>query len=183
MKRRQPTHNVVKVALTLTVQVAHDVLRKNIGDIALAIGPHLATQVDDYVQREQLGYYPALNYFNLKLGIDKDLLLTAEEVGSLVCEIVRQQIRLRLRPLFSSVRIEQTQAVAFSMPHIRVQDQDAIDALARHYSPDVTRVSLIITSLEKLTPTKGYEKLIGYKIKRGLKDHFGSIHVVSSRII
>jgi hypothetical protein len=70
------------------------------------VGEELASQVRSYVRRERLGYYPALELFRQRCGIDGELIDAAQNIAWLACELVREQVQRRLRAAFSSVQVQ-----------------------------------------------------------------------------
>ena len=179
-----PSVEIVRVSMSLSVQVAEDTLTEQMGELVLALGPNLAEQVNAYVRRERLGYYPALEYFNRQgEAIDADLLSAAEHVAWLVGEFVRRQIKTRLREPFSNVRFEKTQPVSFSLPRVRPSDRNALESLARHYSPYTVRLNMTLSSVERVGGNReGYERLARHKVMRWLEDGFQTVKIHDARL-
>lgn len=175
---------IIRVSLTLNVVVAMDKLEQEMGKLVLSIGPNLAQQVDMLVRKEALGYYPALDYFKDQVGIDPNLYNAAEHVASLVCDLVRYEIKKQLREPFSNMEFETVQSVSFSMPRVRPNDNQALEALASHYSPNAVRLVINTSSIERAsTSTEAYEKLAAHKAYRWLGDRFDSLEITDARVL
>ncbi|MDH5648572.1 MAG: hypothetical protein OEY67_02860 [Gammaproteobacteria bacterium] len=177
-----PAIEIIRVSLTLTVQVAMEQLRQEMGELVTAVGPNLALQVDAFTREEKLGYYPALDYFNNRPGIDPNLLSTSEHIASLVCDYVRYQMRIQLREPFSHIKFDKIQSLAFSMPRVLPSDRNALEKLTEHYSPNRVRAIINASSIEKAsTNTEGYERLVVHKAQRWLEKRFEAVHISDAR--
>lgn len=178
------TVEIMRVSLTLTIDLSMDQLQQEMGELVTAIGPNLARQVEAYVRKEKLGYYPALDFFNDRVGIDPNLLSASEHIASMVCDLVRYKMKIQLREPFSNTQFEKFQSLAYSMPRVLPSDPDATDKLTRHYSPNRVRVTLSTSSIEKSGSNKeGYQKLVVHKAYRWLEDKFDAVEISDARIL
>ena len=178
------TIEFIRVSFNVTVTVPMDQLRHEMGELVSSIGPGLAEAIGKYEVEHQLGYFPALQYFHDQEALDPNLLSAAEHVATMVGELVRHHIRTQLREAFSSVEFEKLQCVAFSMPRVRPSDDNALEALARHYSPNVVRINLITSSIERSGINhQGYERLAAHKLKRWLDEEFEAVEIGDAHII
>lgn len=175
---------IIRVGLTFNIVVAMDKLEQEMGKLVLSIGPKLAQQVDILVRKEKLGYYPALDYFKDQVGIDPNLYNAAEHVASLVCDLVRYEIKKQFSEPFSSLEFENVQSVSFSMPRVRPNDGRALESLAEHYSPNVVRLVINTSSIERATTSReNYEKLAAHKAFRWLEGRFDSVEITDARVL
>ena len=174
--------SVVRVALSLTLRLSAELLERHFVSSPRVLGERLAEEVNAYVEREGLGYYPPLEYFRSHAGIDSEVLEIIEETGWVVCRLAREVITTQLRPVFSRIEIQQIQPRAHTMPRVRVNQSNALAALARHYSPDAVRLTLIVSSLEKNGTPEGIERLAERKIWHWLQEHFDAIEVSGARL-
>lgn len=175
---------VIRVSLTVTVTLSPAALRREMGDMVPAIGPNLARQVDAWVRRERLGYYPALDFFRDGEAVEPELLAAAEHVSWLVCEHVRKKIRTQLREPFSNVRFEKIQSLAYSMPRVRPQEPGALETLADHYTPGSVRLVLTASSIERGNlPRDGYEHRAAVKVRRWLEEVFSGVDISDTRVL
>lgn len=173
----------IKVAVTALIKIPRDILEQNMAASPGVVGEELARQINEYVKREKLGYYPALDYFADSDAIDHDLVDTAHGIAWVVTELLRSELRARLRPAFSHVDIEDLQMMAFTLPGVRPKRANALRDLARHYTPDVVKVTLYITSIERQASVKGFEKLAQHKVLRWLQPHFDEVKVTSAHVM
>jgi hypothetical protein len=174
-------HN--KVALALRVKIAEDVIEQHMPVSVEVIGRQLCEEVDTYARRERLGYYPPLSFFEEYGGIDAELLETARNVAWLAAQLVREEVRTRLRTVFSSIRIEAVQSVAFSMPTIRPSQPNALINLARHCTPDEIRLDIVATLIQKREPGENLERFARNVVHRWLSKSFDAVEVTSARIV
>ena len=113
--------NLTRVAVSLQVKVPADAIEQHSAASPYVVGEELARQVAAYVQHERLGYYPALEYFRTIETIDPELLKAEESISWLVCGLVREELRTRLRAVFSNLKFESVQTVAYTMPGISLR--------------------------------------------------------------
>lgn len=173
---------IAKVALSLTLKVGETILKRHLVSSPGVMGKVLASEIDTYVREHNIGYYPAIDYFRDKPGIDADLLKVIEETGWIVCKIARELLVSDLKPAFSHIQIQSIKPVAFTLPSIRLNQNDACDQLAHHLTVNNVKVGMIASSIEKISQTDDIEKLAERKIWRWLQDDFESIKVVSARL-
>jgi hypothetical protein len=58
-------------------------------------------------------------------------------------------LRHRLARAFSTIKVEQMQCTAYTMPRVRPNHGGAPEALALHYSPDTLKVELLLEILRE----------------------------------
>ena len=150
------------------LKIKQQTLENNLAASPYIVGEELARQINDYVKKEKLGYYPAIDYFLGNSAVEQDLLDTAQGIAWVVSELVRSEVRSRLRSAFSHVDIEDVQSLAFTMPTIRMNRPNALLDLAHHYTPNVEKVTLIVSSIERRPSMEGMEKLVEHKMIRWL---------------
>lgn len=174
---------VGRVLLGIRLTIAPALLSERLGEEAAALGERLAKAVHDATRSEKLGYYPALDYFYQRPGIDAELLLLANRTAAFVQDYVIQTVREHLAPVFSTVRVQRLQLAAATLPNVRMSQPDALEALARHYQPNAIKIELILTSLHKGPPPPGIEKVAAQKLKWWLRSPFGSIEITDARVV
>lgn len=135
------------VVLSITLGVDSEDLERHLAASPRVVGAELALQVDDYVSRERLGYYPALAYFKEQSvrdqgGIEAELLQAEDDIAWFMTNWMREEVQRLLRPLFSRLRFETVQATAFTMPAARPQNPNGVKELARHYTVDQAKILL-----------------------------------------
>ena len=170
---------VTHVALAVKVVVSPDVLDEHAVASADVVGAELAQQVAAYVRSNRLGYYPALDFFHDRDGVDRELLDAAENLSWLASRLVREEVRKRLRPLFASIRFDAVQSLAYTMPSIRPGQPNALTRLTEHYTPNAVKLDLtasIMTRQDTGQDMTGHSK---HQVYRWLKEHFESVEVTS----
>ncbi len=174
------TLSVAKVALSLRLRIHPNTFERFLPASPVRVGEELAELVDDMARQDRLGYYPALEYFRDREGFDGDLLDAVEHIAWVATSLVREEVQLKLRPLFSSVRIEGIQCLAFTLPTVRPGQANALQRLAMHYTPDAVKLDLTLSLLRKDTPREGLEKFAAHVVERWLKDSFATFDITSS---
>jgi hypothetical protein len=174
--------SIARVVLSLSLRLSEGLLNQHLVSSPKVLGRQLADQIDDHVRTHDLGYYPPLEYFVRHAALDADLLKVEEETGWMVCRFARELLNQHLRPAFSSIEIRHIQPVAFTMPRVRPRETDAITRLAAHFTPNVVKVTLVVSSIERRVQAEAVEKMAQRKIWRWLQDHFDGIDVVSAKL-
>ena len=166
-----------RVAVTLTVKLQNESLQRHLSASPYVVGETLAEQIAQYVRTTALGYYPALEYFRQQGGIDADLLDAVDNIAWLASNMVREEITIRLRPVFSKIRFESLQTIAFTLPQIRPGSSNALHRLTTHYIPDTIRVGLEATLIQKMEDGQRAEKFTEHLIHTWLDKRFESVTV------
>jgi hypothetical protein len=173
----------VTLALSLTVSLPPHIFERHLPSSPFVVGEHLADEVMRYVQANNLGYYPALEYFKLRDGIDKDLLETAEHISWFDCKIVKEELPRKLRPAFRDIAFDLVQTVAFTMPGVRPGQLNARHALAIHYTPDTVKIAMKVTARCDDHSGESVASWARQSVYRWLKDCFHPIEVTSVRAL
>lgn len=173
-----------KAILTLLVQLPEHIFARHLPASPQVVGEALAEQVRHYVQAQQLGYYPALEYFRDHTGaVDQDLLDAAEHIAWFSCNQARGEIQRKLRPVFASISIQSIQSLAFTMPAVRPSQPNALQELIRHYTPDTAKIVLQANSFQKSAQEEAMAKWASHLAYRWLKDSFARIEVTSAQAV
>ena len=172
-----------KVAVGFTVKVSQQLIENHLAASPFVVGEELAQQVHAYAVTHNLGYYPALEFFEQQGELDPDLLNAAENIAWLVTGLVREEVRTHLRPVFSSLKFETIKAVLFTMPTVRPGQTNDVHQLAQHFMPDQVKVSLIATSIRKQENPEVALSLTRNMVCRRLRDHFTRLDINSFRYI
>lgn len=176
--------NMAKVAVSLQVKLSDEMIEQHAAASPHIIGEELARQVAAYVQRQRLGYYPALDYFRGIEEVDDELLQAAENLSWLVCGLVREELRTRLRAVFSNLKFESVQTMAYTMPTVRPGNSNALHDLAQHFTPDQVRVNLVASSIRRQDNNSQIAiKLAKHQICRWLKDRFDTLEITNIRYL
>lgn len=169
---------------TLRVHLAEEVVLQHSPSSPAVIGVALAEQIHDYVKQQQMGYYPALAYFEMlgeegRDSIEQDLMDAAESMSWLLCRLVRNEIQTQLRQVFSSVKFHSLQTMAYNMPLVRYGSNNALYNLALHYTPLSVKLDLELSMISKQQSADGMEEFIGNALYRLLNDSFESLEISS----
>ena len=175
------TLGIVPVALTLQVAIAPNRLGSLLNEAEKNIGRALAERIDTIVRNEKLGYYPALEYFEGHAGMQPELLAAAKALAAQIRKCVKRDVQTQLWPVFSSVHIERATTLAFTLPRVTPSQPDAFTRLAQHYFPNVVRLELVLSTLDKQHRLEDVEKFTSDKVVRNLRDTFESIQVTATR--
>lgn len=172
---------MVQVALSVQVVIAPEKLGALLTQADRQLGRRLAEQIDVIVRREQLGYYPALDFFeghpDLKSGIIEELKTLAAHIR----KRVKRDTQTHLWPVFSSVQIERATSLALTLLRLSPTQPDALEKLAQHYFPNTVRLELILGTLDKQHRLEVAEKFSANKVVRHLREVFESVTVTATR--
>jgi hypothetical protein len=174
---------VVHIALSLRLTVGADVLRRRVGDLAERLGATLAERVQAAVAQDGIGYFPALDYFAGHGGVETPLLDDARRVASAACDYALDTVPSRLWGIFSSVKLEHIQALAFTLPRVTPQQPDAPAVLAAHYSPDTVRLDIVLGAVQKGAPKDGYARAVARRVIWNLRERFARVEVTDARVV
>jgi hypothetical protein len=172
-----------RVVISLVVKVPHSVLEQHMVASPEVVGEELARQVSLYAQQNNLNYYPALDYFIEHGGIEAELLNAVESMTWLVTGLVREEIKTRLRPVFSSIQFESIQALAYTMPTVRPGQNNTLLRLTEHFTPDQVKVSIIATAIRHRDTPETAVKMAERMVWRWLHEHFDKIEIAHIRYL
>jgi len=168
---------------TVRIKLAEEVVLQHSPSSPVIIGHELAQQIHEYVVQHEMGYYPALDYFANELtgqdGLDPDLIDATESMSWLVCRLVRNEFQSRLRQVFSSVKFQTVQTIAYTMPAVRFGAANALHDLAVHFTPLSVKLELVLSRISKGEGDEGAEEFIHNAIQQWLKDSFEFVEVSS----
>lgn len=172
-----------KVAMAIRLQLPLESLANHVVASPVVVGENIAQQVHAYAIREGLGYYPAIDYFQQQTGIDPDLITALENISWIATGMVRNEIRIRMRPVFSTIKFESLQTIAYTMPNIRPGQKDALPQLIKHFTADTVKVNLNATLIQKINDPQFAEKLASSMAYRWLKPHFVDVDVTGVKFL
>lgn len=172
-----------RVAVSLVVKVPLEVLEQHMVANPAVVGEELAREVALYAQQHELGYYPALDYFLEHGGVETDLLNAVESMTWLLSGLVREEIKTRLRPVFSNVQFESIQTLAYTMPTVRPGQNNTLLRLGEHFTPNQVKVTLIATAIRHRDTPEMAIKMAERMIWRWLHEHFEEITIAHIRYL
>lgn len=175
--------NFTRVAVSLQVSVPETALERHLAASPRIVAENLAEQVMRYERENQLGYYPAIDFFQQHGGVEPELIDALENISWVLTSMVRNEIRLRLRPVFSQLKIESLKTLAFTMPTVRPGQQNDHLKLVEHFSATSVKANMIATLLQKIVDTESAAKMTRSMCYRWLKEHFDHIDVTSVHVL
>jgi len=158
-------------------------MRQHLSASPYVVGEQLAEQISQYAQQNNLGYYPAIDFFLHNGGVEKELLDAAGNISWLITNMVREEVRVRLRPVFSSIKFESLMTQAYTMPGVRPGQNNTYQLLSDHYTPDQVKVNIIASLLRKEKSLYDIERLARQQVCRWLKDRFESLEITNIQAI
>ena len=174
---------VASVVLSLKARVPKTELEQQMPIEIDTLAGDLAVQVMQYVRAEKLGYYPALEFFRSHGGIDVDAFDLAEQVAWLAAEAMRKALRVHLRGIFSTVRVEGLQSLAFTLPRIRVGQANAETLLTQHFDPSMIKADLRLSLLQRKAASEGLEGFSKRMVSRWLGPQVEALEVTNARLL
>lgn len=174
-----PALQAAKLVLGARVRIPDEVFERHSPYCPADVGRQLAEQVDACARREELGYYPALDYCQERGCIDEKLMTVLDQLTWLGTSLVRDEVRVRLRPLFASVQVQSMQALSYTMPQVRPSQRDAFERLVEHLTPNQAKFDVLVTVFRKRgagSDLEGYVDRVAY---RHLQQAFDKIEIVN----
>jgi hypothetical protein len=175
--------HVTRVELSIKVAVPIALLQKHLPAPIDKLGEQLANEVHKQVMQHKLGYYPALDYFKDQQTFPAYLLDAVDEVCTLATNIVTSKINDVLVPIFSNVKINNIQCMAYALPGVRPGKPNAMTTLAEHYTPNVLKMELQVSVLQKQPRQEGFEKYADNTVYRWLSEIFDSVEIASAQLL
>lgn len=172
---------IARVALTVQVTISPDRLDALLRESDKAIGDVLASIVDAGVRERGLGYYPALEFLVHEGIVPPEQFDALRTLAAVIRKRVKRDVQTLLWPIFSGVQIERAHTVAFQLPRHRPGRPESQSDLSRHYFPNVVRLDLVLSSLDKPNRLEDAAGISEHKVMRNLLDHFESVSVSAVR--
>lgn len=175
--------HVVKVELSVKVAVPIALLQKHLPAPIDKLGEQLAGEIHKQVVESGMGYYPALDYFRDQVRFPAYLLDAVDEVSALAAELATRRISEVLVPIFSNVKVNNIQCLAYALPGIRPGMPAAKTALAKHCTPNLLKFELVVSVLQKSPPQEGFKKYADNSVYRWLSEVFETVDITSARLL
>lgn len=172
-----------RIGLSLWVTLAHEVLEQHLALSSARVAEAMAEQVDNYVRKEKLGYYPALDYFREYQLIDGELIDTTDNITWLASNLVREEIQRKLRGIFSTVSVEHIQSQSFLMIPLRPGQPNARHQLTQLYQANRLKLELEVSLIMRQAGEEGVEALTRKMVARNLAPSFEKLEITSSHLI
>jgi hypothetical protein len=170
---------VNKLVVTLTVEIPHEALESQSPVSAIVLAEQLAEQVMAYEAEHHMGYFAALDYYQQQGVIDSDLLNALQGISWLSCSMAQEEIKIRLRPVFASIKFESVQSPLNSLPVVRPNSRNALQNLIEHYTADKVKLTFTASMIRKPEVEETTEAYARHVIGKWLRDHFASFEIKS----
>ncbi len=175
--------NFINMAVNFRVRLTEESMQRHLSASPYVVGEELATQISAYSSANKLGYYPAIDYFQQNGGVEQDLLDAIGNISWLITNMVREEVRVRLRQVFSSIKFESLQTQAFTMPSVRPGQNNSYQILKEHFTPDQVKVNLVASLLRKQENLHEIERMARHLICRWLKNRFETLEITNVQVI
>lgn len=175
--------HVSKIHITAVVKISHDVLAQHLPSSPEVVGEMLTTQVVEQVNKQKLGYFPALDFFQQQGSVDVELIEAAQTIGWFASRYAREEMQRRLRPFFSTISFQSVHTQAFSLPSIRPNQPNAWQALCAHYTPDTVKLDIIASVLKKQNNPQGLANWARQLFVRNLDGVFAKFDVIQTIVM
>ena len=170
---------VNKLVVSLTVEIPHDALESQSPMSAVVIAEQVTEQVMDYEREHRLGYYPALDYYQREGALDNDLINALQGISWLSCSMAQEEVKTRLRPVFSTIKFESVQSPVNSLPSARPGGNNVQQKLIEHYTADKVKLTFTASMIRKAEDDQTTEDYARNVIGKWLKDRFASFKINS----
>jgi hypothetical protein len=166
-----------RIALNLKLRLPEDALTQHSPVSPVGLGAELAAEVWRCCTDRGLSYFPALDYFRGDEQFDQKLLGLLDDMTWLAGQIVRAEVGIKLRPVFSTVRIESMQCLCYALPSVRPGQSHSESLLAAHLTPDILRLELLVNLLQRKEAAGGLERFARQVTTRWLKESFAEVEI------
>lgn len=188
------THlHVTRVSLTVQLKVPEQLFAAKFPASIKLLGGRVAQQVIEYCHREDLNYFPALDYIQQQQAVDAFLLDAIKDIADTAMALCASEVQKLLMPVYSNVHIESVQCLAYSMPVCRpnsvISESAEAEApgveqqLAQHYTPDKIKLQLTLSIIQKQKPGAGMQKYVSESVFRWLDEVFPDPVISAVRVL
>lgn len=177
------TLQLSQIAMSMLVTVPISSLERHVAASPLVIGEQLAADVHNYVIKQNIGYYPAIDYFEANGGIDAELISAAHHISWIISGMVRNEIRIRMRPVFSNIKFESIQTMAFMMPKCRPNQANAKAALVAHYTINTVKATIRATLIQRFHDASVAERMAREMAYKWLGEHVEKLEICSAKCL
>ena len=175
---------LARFSVTLSLQLPEVAFKEVFPSSVNVLGEKIAEQVIVYEQQQELGYYPALQYFRDNPGIVDDYLLTAvDQVADVAMKLAAHKTYQMLQPVFSQVIILTEQNLVYGLPHVRPRHEAHDILLAKQYTPNQVKLTMEVSLFQKSKPQPELASGVKKIVLRWLSDVFDNVEVNDSRLL
>ena len=174
--------HITKIHISLKVKILNELLERYLASSAPAVGEALTEEVLKSVKKNNMGYFPALEYFQNQGDLDNDLMDAAETIGWFSAKIAREEVQNKMRGFFSIISFQSVQTIAFTMPSVRPSQHNAHHALIEHYTPNVVKLDIVASVLKK-DQLDGMANWAKQLFRRNLENSFEDMEVTQTIVM
>ncbi len=175
--------NFTSIALSLTVVVPEQSLEQHMAASPQVVTTELVAQILNYEQQHRMGYFSALDFYIQNDAFDADLINAIKNITWFVTGMVRNEVKIKLRPAFSNIKFENIQPLAYTMATVRAADTQKIEKLNEHFSLSTVKINLIATLIQKVVDTQAAQSFASNLAYRWLKDSFSDVKITSTALV
>jgi hypothetical protein len=163
--------------------VPEDSLARHLAASPSVVTEEIVSQIKEYERIHHLGYFPALDYYINNNAIDADLIDALQNIIWVVTNMVRNEVRIKLRPVFSNIKFESIQTLAYTLPAVRINDERLTEKLREHFSLTTVKVTLSATLIQKIADKQAAEKIAKNLAYQWLKGGFSTVEISGCKAI
>ena len=171
------------ISLSIKLVVTDESLERHLAATPSVVTNELVSQIILYEKENHLGYFPALDYYIDNNAIDTDLVSALQNISWVVASMVRNEVKIKLRPVFSNIKFENIQTLAYTLPQVRINDTQLTEKLTEHFSATAVKVNLTATLIQKFIDKNAAEKLAKNLAYQWLKDSFQSVDISACKAV
>lgn len=131
-----------EASLILLAVIDEQIMERHAPASPAAVGIELAHRVQEVVANQELGYFPALEYFREREEMDTDLLSVFDSLVWLGEQLIQSELRARLRSVFAQLNSMEIRHQAHALPSIRPGKTNTANELAAHYTPNRFKIDI-----------------------------------------
>jgi len=174
---------ITQIHISLQVKLSSQALAKHLPASAEVVGEALTEAMLALVKSQNVGYFPAIDFFQQQGLLDDDLIDAAETIGWFVAKLAREEVQIKLRPFFSKIEFQSVKCTAFGMPSVRPNQLDAWPALVEHYTPNEVKIDVLASVLKKNNQQQGMANWAKQLCRRNLDGSFEQLEITASSIV
>ncbi|MCW9012380.1 MAG: hypothetical protein OQL06_01255 [Gammaproteobacteria bacterium] len=172
-----------KIHISLQITLPHELLERHLATSVEVVGEALTEQVIASVKKNNIGYFPALDYFQQQGDIEDELIEVAETISWFAAKIAREEVQRKLRAYFSSISFQSVQCTSYSIPPVRPNQLNAYQALLAHYTPDTVKLDIVASVLKKHHRPEGMANWAKQLFRRNLENSFEKFEITQTVVM
>ena len=171
------------IALSLKVRVPYDSLQSHLVASPEIVTEELVDQILSYEQNNHLGYFAALEFYQEQDAIESDLIDAINSISWVVTDLVKNEVRTKLRPVFSSIKFDAIQTLINTLPAVRPNDAQVRQKLIEHFNLATVKLNLKTTLIQKIADPESAEKMASSLAVQWLSNTFEMVEVTASKYV